>query len=139
MSLPENGMRPRTCSMPSRNSLTKPRASIWRREFPNIELDTDKYTVREFEINSKGVIVHRSESFRSRSINSICSSEGDIGPDSPISCTTSSLSRDSPRMSPVAYVHRVVVVGAPGCGKTALNQQLMTSEYLGGFNTSSGM
>ncbi|KAH3770128.1 hypothetical protein DPMN_171409 [Dreissena polymorpha] len=137
--LHDNGMRPRTCSMPSSNSLKKPRAQILRREFMNIEADPDTYTVREFEMNSKGVIIHRSDSLRSRSTNSIVSSEGDIGPISPlsqISHTSSSLSRESPRLSPLAYVHRVLVLGASGCGKTALNQQFMTSEYLGGFNTS---
>ncbi|XP_052233033.1 GTP-binding protein RAD-like [Dreissena polymorpha] len=76
--LHDNGMRPRTCSMPSSNSLKKPRAQILRREFMNIEADPDTYTVREFEMNSKGVIIHRSDSLRSRSTNSIVSSEGDI-------------------------------------------------------------
>lgn len=137
-------MRPRTSSMPTRNAFRKPmhlkRACLGL----NIEPDTETYTVRAFEMNSKGVIVRRSDSMRSRSTNSIVSSEGDFCPLSPNSRTSSSLSRESVNTSPGSvpptnmFPMRVLVLGAPGCGKTAITQQFMTSEYLGGFDTSIG-
>ena len=136
-------MRPRTSSMPTRNAFRKPQ--IRRTLFGlNIEPDIETYTVRTFEMNSKGVIVRRSDSMRSRSTNSIVSSEGDFCPLSPNSRTSSSLSRDSVNTSPGSvpptnmFPARVLVLGSPGCGKTAITQQFMTSEYLGGFDTSIG-
>lgn len=136
-------IRPRTSSMPTRNAFRKPqikRALLGL----NIEPETETYTVRAFEMNAKGVIVKRSDSMRSRSTNSIVSSEGDFCPLSPTSRTSSSLSRDSINTSPGSaaptnlFPARVLVLGSPGCGKTAITQQFMTSEYLGGFDTSIG-
>lgn len=133
-------IRPRTCSMPSRSSFRKPHHQELQRALLrlNIEPDTETYTVRSFEMNSKGVIIKRNDSMRSRSTNSIVSSEGDLCPLSPMSRTSSSLSRESVGTSPGMFPCRVMVIGAPGVGKTALTQQFMTSEYLGGFDTSVG-
>ncbi|WAR12075.1 GEM-like protein [Mya arenaria] len=135
-----NDMRPRTSSMPSRNAFKRSHEQLLQKTLLglNIEPELETYTVREFEMNSKGVIVHRSDSMRSRSTNSVMSSEGDFCPISPTSRTSSSLSRDSVAPSPVpsAPPARVLVTGIVGCGKTAITQQFMTSEYLGGFNTS---
>ncbi|KAL4234566.1 hypothetical protein ACF0H5_006207 [Mactra antiquata] len=137
-------MRPRTSSMPTRNSLRKPHAQDLRRAFLGLNIDPlgDRYTVRAFEMNSKGIIIKRSDSLRSRSTNSVLSSEGDIYPLSPLSQTSSSVSRESVRTSPgsvfptVSIPTRVLITGAPDVGKTAIAQQFMTSEYLGGFDTS---
>lgn len=139
-------MRPRTSSMPTRNTLKKPHPQQLRQAFLGLNIDPlgDKYTVRAFEMNSKGIIIRRSDSMRSRSTNSVISSEGDFCPLSPLSHTSSSLSRDSIRTSPgsfaptISFRTRILIVGAPDVGKTALAQQFMTSEYLGGFDTSIG-
>lgn len=139
-------IRPRTCSMPSRSSFRKPHHQELQRALLrlNIETDTETYTVRSFKMNSKGVIIKRTDSMRSRSTNSIVSSEGDMCPLSPVSQTSSSVSRESVGTSPCStaasgmFPCRVMVVGAPDVGKTALTQQFMTSEYLGGFDTSAG-
>ena len=135
-------MRPRTSSMPSRSAFRKPHAHLLQKAVLglNIEPDTETYTVRAFEMNSKGVIIHRSDSLRSRSTNSIMSSEGDFCPLSPTSRTSSSVSRESvnPSPGPSKPHARVLVIGMASCGKTAITQQFMTSEYLGGFDTSIG-
>lgn len=137
-------IRPRTSSMPTRNAFRKPHAQQLQRALLrlNIEPDVETYTVRSFEMNSKGVIIKRNDSMRSRSTNSIVSSEGDFCPISPLSRTSSSMSRESVGTSPGSVAQstvpplRVMVLGGPAVGKTALTQQFMTSEYLGGFDTS---
>ena len=128
-------MRPRTCSMPT---------SAYRRLMLqgthlrlNIQPDTEEYTVRSFKTKSKGIVA-LGDSRRKRSSNSVSSSEGDVCPVSPVSISSCSLSRESIVMCPAMLPSRVIVIGASSVGKTALTQQFMTSEYLGGFNTSYG-
>ena len=137
-------IRPRTSSMPTRNSFKKPFLQHTHLGL-NIEPDIETYMVRSFHMNSKGEIVYRSDSIRSRSANSVFSSDGDFCPLSPSSRTSSSISRDSAgTVSPASgaqimpFSARVLVLGAPGVGKTALTEQFLTSEYLGGFDTSIG-
>lgn len=130
-----DGMRPRTASMPSGSAC---RPSLIRQQERVLEHDSDLYTVRMFEVNNKGVIKMRSDSWRSRSTASM-SSEGElytIG----YSPAASSSSQDSLINNNVPQKASVVsVLGAEGVGKTALAQQFMTSEYLGGFDTSTGI
>lgn len=142
----QDEIRPRTSSMPTRNAFRRPQSQQLQRALLrlNIEPDEEKYTVRSFEMNSKGVIIKRTDSMRSRSTNSIVSSEGDFCPLSPLSRTSSSMSRESLGTSPISTAQpslppiRVMVLGGPAVGKTALTQQFMTTEYLGGFDTSIG-
>lgn len=139
----EDDIRPRTSSMPTRSNFRRPQAHLLQRALLrlNIEQDADKYPVRSFEMNSKGVIVKRTDSMRSRSTNSI-QSDGDLYPLSPVSQTSSSVSKESVGTSPgstapVAFDPvKISIMGAPSVGKTAIAQQFMTSEYLGGFDTS---
>jgi hypothetical protein len=137
-------IRPRTHSMPTRSSFRKPdtRHLQLARLRLNKYIDNETYNVRSFEISSKGVITKRPDSIRTKSTNSIYSPDGDFLSTSPQSIISSSLSKESLRVSPntvslpaLPPIH-VMILGEPGVGKTGLAQQFMTLEYLGGFNTS---
>ena len=129
-------MRPRTCSMPTRNTFRKPR--LLGHDALHLDSDNEIYRLRSFSTTSKGIIVNTGDSFRSRSTSSVYSSGSEQYPLSPSSRTSSSHSRDSFGIGPPTVPFSVTVLGAPGVGKTALTQQFMTSEYLGGFDTSIG-
>ena len=137
-------IRPRTLSMPTAGY-------SGRALFPNLshrhrglttsipDHESDFYTtIRMFEVNSKGVIKKRSDSWRSRSSASF-SSEGEPGLVcySPLESSSSIDSVGCAASDPTPGLI-VLVLGEEGVGKTALTQQFMTSEYLGGFDTSSG-
>ena len=127
-------MRPRTCSMPTRNTFRKP--NTLSHHALHLDVDSDFYTLRSFS-TSKGIIVNRGDSVRSRSTNSVYSSGSEQLQLSPSSRTSSTYSRESfGVVSKIPF--RVAVLGAPGVGKTAITQQFTTSEYLGGFDTSIG-
>lgn len=103
--------------------------------------------VRSFKTTSKG-IVNRGDSFK-RSSNSLASngSVGSIDKDAgvvtivtpasgPRRSSTNSVESGPPQsvcssVSPSNY--RVLMMGAPGVGKTALTRQFMTSEYKGTY------
>lgn len=143
----DEGIRPRTSSMPVRSDIKKPNLHHLHHRhhghlsmFYNHDHDLNTYPVRMFEVNSKGVIKKRSDSMRSRSSTSF-SSDGELC--APLS--QSSLASSSSRGSTETYksvgpvnASVVMVLGVSGVGKTALTQQFMTSEYLGGFDTSMG-
>lgn len=131
----DDDMRPRTCSMPTRNTIKRP--TFLGRNTLHLDVDNEIYTLRSFSTTSKGVVVNRGDSLRSRSTNSVYSSGSELFPLSPSSRTSSSLSRESLGAGSDA-VFRVAVLGSAGVGKTAITQQFMTSEYLGGFDTSIG-
>lgn len=140
-----DGIRPRTSSMPTKSSVRKPTLLHLNHrhhthEYNANEHDADKYPVRMFKVNSKGVIKSRSDSMRSRGSASF-SSEGEMCRMLSQSSLASSSSHDSistykslGNMS-TSYVK---VLGGTDVGKTALMQQFMTSEYMGGFDTSNG-
>ena len=132
-------MRPRTCSMPTRNTFRKPGLGLLGQGHHGLHLDveTDIYRLRTFSTTSKGLVINRGDSVRSRSTNSVYSSGSEQFPLSASSRTSSTLSRESFGLMPVVPF-RVTVLGAAGVGKTAITQQFMTSEYLGGFDTSIG-
>ena len=132
-------MRPRTCSMPTRNTFRKIGQGLLCQGHHGLHLDvdTDIYRLRSFSTTSKGIVINRGDSVRSRSTNSVCSSEGEQLPPAHSSRTSSTHSRESFGLVPVISF-RVTVLGAAGVGKTAITQQFMTSEYLGGFDTSIG-
>ena len=130
-------MRPRTCSMPTRNTFRKPGLGLLGQAHHGLHLDveTDLYRLRTFSTTSKGLVINRGDSMRST--NSIYSSGSEQFPLSASSRTSSTLSRESFGLMQVVPF-RVTVLGASGVGKTAITQQFMTSEYLGGFDTSIG-
>lgn len=131
--------RPRTYSMPTRNEIQKPNLHYFSTPRNN-ENELETYKVRKFEVNSKGVIKKRSDSLRSRSSASF-SSDCDISGQLSLSSLALSSSQESVgvfKSCGSADTSTVAVFGGPGVGKTALMQQFMTSEYLGGFDTSMG-
>ncbi|KAH3723514.1 hypothetical protein DPMN_049304 [Dreissena polymorpha] len=74
-------MRPRTLSMPTKNSYTKP--LLYHKQPRHYRSHTafhtdDHHLERIFEMSSKGQLVKKSDSMWSRSKNSIKSSEGDV-------------------------------------------------------------
>ena len=133
--MPDDDIRPRTSSMPTRNTIKRP--GCLTHTALHLDVDYEQYTMRSFATTSKGVVVNRGDSMRSRSSNSVYSSGSELCPLSPESQTSSSISRES--ISAVSdSVFRIAVLGSSGVGKTAITQQFMTSEYLGGFDTSIG-
>jgi hypothetical protein len=133
-------MRPRTYSMPTRNDIRKSHSQLLLRNthrLPESAVE-DKHNIRAFEINRKGVIVKRAAFVRSKTAHRIVPTEGYFGSPSSLS-----VSKGRPTIRPstglqLTSQRKIVVVGAATVGKTALTQQLVTSEYLGGFNTSIG-
>ena len=103
--------------------------------------DPNLRRVRSFKTTSKGV-VNRGDSFRKKGAR--C---GGLGKESPPRGLTPNVSPHlsaSPRLAPnqAAEVvpnsyYKVVALGAPGVGKTAITQQFMTSEYIA-FDSSMG-
>lgn len=144
----DEGIRPRTCSMPTRSEIKKPNLHhISRRHHGNLSYTNEHengigtYPVRMFEVNSKGVIQKRADSMRSCSTTSI-SSESELCGHHSRSSLASSSSQDSVgtcKSGGHVATSVVKVLGGDGVGKTAIAQQFMTSEYLGGFDTSMGM
>ena len=127
----EQEMRSRTSSMPTRSLIKKPRIQHLRRSQQNLfsRPELEMHIVRSFELSNKGKIVKRSESRSTRSSNSELSLEDDL-----------SLPKNMSRMSSVDVTgrYRVLVRGTDAVGKTALMQQFLTTQYLGGFDTTSG-
>ncbi|KAL8590264.1 hypothetical protein ACOMHN_006380 [Nucella lapillus] len=137
-------MRPRTSSLPTKNSirrpilqyLTPPHTSSSARDHDEF------YTIRSFVTTSKGQLVNRGDSLRSRSTNSIMSSgSGSMTELTRLSQASSQCSLchegsgpESPSALPLLY--RVLMLGSAGVGKSSLTQQFATSEYLGTFGPS---
>ncbi|KOB52138.1 GTP-binding protein RAD, partial [Operophtera brumata] len=100
---------------------------------PNTGVEEEYYRLRHFR---KGV-VNRGDSLRSRrsrSNTSVASSASstEAGTRASAPCSLAS-SRDS---SAGLSTYRVLVLGAPGVGKSSLVGQFMTSEYLHAYDTS---
>ncbi|KAK3085305.1 hypothetical protein FSP39_001313 [Pinctada imbricata] len=128
-------IRPRTSSLPTKNTYKKPNLLTIKATAGILYEDSenDFYRQRHFETTSKGGLVNRGDSLISRSTNSIVSSGSEIGA---LSRTSSSVSQGSLGNDVSGKTYNVLMLGAQGVGKTALTQQFMTSEYLGGFDTS---
>jgi hypothetical protein len=54
------------------------------------------------------------------------------------SCNSTGSAYESPESCGETALHRVLMLGGPGVGKTALTQQFLTSEYMAAQNTSFG-
>jgi len=129
-------IRPRTSSLPTKNTYRRPLIKNLRTYAE--DHDHDMYRLRTFEMTSKGV-VNRGDSIKSRSTNSIVSSDGDGNAMSPesSSCSQNSLANSDFECSlSKNKPYKIVILGALGVGKSAIAQQFMTSEYL--FDTSIG-
>jgi hypothetical protein len=127
----EEEMRTRTSSMPTTSLCNKPRIQHLRHSHQNLfaRPELEIHTVRSFELDNKGKIIKRSESKSTRSSTSELSFDDDFF-----------LSKNTSRMSSVevAEGYNVYVKGIEGVGKTALMQQFLTTQYLGGFDTVNG-
>ncbi|XP_074644733.1 uncharacterized protein LOC141901419 isoform X1 [Tubulanus polymorphus] len=151
-------IRPRTSSMPTKNDFKKPDflsppspTSYMKRSSEKDEDHCPLYRVRSFRTTSKG-IVNRGDSFKSRSTNSVAST-GSLGSTSRLSnsmddcraggCSESVKSHGSTANSVASSTgstaYRVIILGAGGVGKTAITKQFMTSEYMGAFDTTTGL
>ena len=147
----ESKPRQRTYSMPNRNRFRKPRTGAptvdCRDEKPDLT-DTDFYRVRTFSTSRKGII-NRGDSFKKKhlsgqsSSNDVCSFPVPMEEDFRLRtwsttsqgssvCSVASSSADTP------VVHKVLISGSSGVGKTSLLQQFMTSEYMGNNEASLG-
>lgn len=136
----DDDIRPRTSSLPTKNTYRKPDiGSLYLH--PNVnygEHESDIYRIRNFELTSKGAIINRGDSLRSRSTNSIVSDgSGDFGA---LSRTSSSLSQGSSfgtsnGSAGNGVIYRVLVLGADRVGKSSIIRQFTTSEYLGGLDS----
>lgn len=102
--------------------------------------DANLRRVRSFKTTSKGV-VNRGDSFRKKGAR--C---GGLGKESPPCGMTPNVSphlSGNPRLAPAPVVEnnssyfKIVALGAPGVGKTAITKQFMTSEYIA-FDSSLG-
>ncbi|XP_022253612.1 GTP-binding protein REM 1-like [Limulus polyphemus] len=116
------------------NSITDdtfPERSSSNCSLPLPEEERDYYQrLRNFSITPKGVI-NRGDSFRSKSYSShSVSSCGSQPPTAELSVESS----DIPACSTVRY--RILVLGCPGVGKSALTTQFTTSEYICAYDTS---
>ncbi|XP_050712943.1 GTP-binding protein REM 2-like isoform X2 [Eriocheir sinensis] len=114
-----------------------------RRRNSSADPSTGVCRLRQFSITSRGGVVNRGDSFRPRRSASNTS----------VTSTVSSCSRErlpsvgsipstpgcskvpTPTASPQ---HRVVMIGAPGVGKSTLITQFMTSEYMCAYDDSPG-
>ncbi|KAJ8303069.1 hypothetical protein KUTeg_019465 [Tegillarca granosa] len=129
-------MRPRTSSLPAKNNYKKPYLNSLRvnAAISGGDSESDLYRLRTFVTTPKG-IVNRGDSLRSKSTSSVLSSGSEMGALSRTSSTQSSIGNSIGSHGNVNTL-KVLVLGAESVGKTALIQQFMTSEYLGGFDTS---
>ena len=95
-----------------------------RSQTDSLDLGDEWQRVRHFVITPKGV-VNCGDSLRSKSCCSLGGSCGDVSRNDSIASLLSQHSQDG---LPVTYT--VIIVGAPGVGKTTLAQQFLTSECL---------
>lgn len=88
---------------------------------------------RSFSVSRKGVVNHEGDTVVSRVFGSSSSIGSDISGDvicrSRASSFNSQSSIGSPEVSTASY--KVLMIGAPGVGRTSLTRQFLTSEYIG--------
>ncbi|ELT87346.1 hypothetical protein CAPTEDRAFT_220080 [Capitella teleta] len=151
-----SSMRRRTYSMPTKNRYRKPsQAEITSaaaagdstqssRHSSQGDDDEDFVRVRTFSTSARGII-NRGDSFKRRCLNLAAAdapggevdTDGDVHRERTWSNTSQGSSAGSGASSCSSPpVHRVVVMGARGVGKTAIIQQFMTSEYMGNADSS---
>lgn len=145
----QDEMRPRTSSMPTKNTWRKPQLlgpPPWSGEYTDdlFVRDSDDipysneaencgqcsptaaYRMRSFTTTSKG-LVNRGDS--------LVTNYSWISPNNSVSDYPSGSNSTSSLTSAQAY--KVLVLGAPSVGKAAIIQQMMTSEYMGWKSTDS--
>lgn len=96
--------------------------------------------VRSFKTTSKGVI-NRGDSFRKRSSNRNVASGSTNGHDSPALAhgTSNTNFECTPAADePVSSYFKVQILGPPGCGKTSITNQFMSSDYANAYDSMNG-
>jgi Rad/Gem-related GTP binding protein 1 len=149
-------VRRRTYSMPTKNRYRKPSSESGcdstqsSRHSSQGDDDDDLVRVRTFSTSARGII-NRGDSFKRRSgvlqppsmesvqLQQQATGEEDVQRERTWSNTSQGSSAGSAASScGTPPVHRVVVMGARGVGKTSIIQQFMTSEYMGNADASLG-
>ncbi|XP_049879929.1 uncharacterized protein LOC126376523 [Pectinophora gossypiella] len=103
---------------------------------PNTGVEEEYYRLRHFSITGKGV-VNRGDSLRSRRSRSNTSVASSASSTEAVTRASAPCSLASSRDSSAGLsAYRVLVIGAPGVGKSSLVGQFMTSEYLHAYDTS---
>ncbi|XP_063388026.1 uncharacterized protein LOC134673903 [Cydia fagiglandana] len=103
---------------------------------PNTGVEEEYYRLRHFSITGKGV-VNRGDSLRSRRSRSNTSVASSASSTEAVNRASAPCSLASSRDSSAGLSsYRVLVLGAPGVGKSSLVGQFMTSEYLHAYDTS---
>ncbi|KAM3955809.1 uncharacterized protein ACR2FA_010250 [Aphomia sociella] len=103
---------------------------------PNTGVEEEYYRLRHFSITGKGV-VNRGDSLRSRRSRSNTSVASSASSTEAVTRASAPCSLASSRDSSTGLsAYRVLVLGAPGVGKSSLVGQFMTSEYLHAYDTS---
>ncbi|XP_013165553.1 PREDICTED: uncharacterized protein LOC106116315 isoform X2 [Papilio xuthus] len=103
---------------------------------PNTGVEEEYYRLRHFSITGKGV-VNRGDSLRSRRSRSNTSVASSASSTEAVTRASAPCSLASSRDSSAGLsAYRVLVLGAPGVGKSSLIGQFMTSEYLHAYDTS---
>ncbi|XP_053618548.1 uncharacterized protein LOC128679988 isoform X2 [Plodia interpunctella] len=103
---------------------------------PNTGVEEEYYRLRHFSITGKGV-VNRGDSLRSRRSRSNTSVASSASSTEAVTRASAPCSLASSRDSSTGLsTYRVLVLGAPGVGKSSLVGQFMTSEYLHAYDTS---
>lgn len=130
-----------SCATPEVAAAHLEQLKSWQREY-------DIMPVRQFQSSSKGKIINRGDTVRRKSFDvtaDLALANGDVEHDdddgtpksarssrasSRASIISSNASSTIPGLPPV--IHKVLVMGDHGVGKTALVHQFLTSEYMGG-------
>ena len=154
------GIRRRTYSMPTKNPYRRPRRDRSRESrSPRLssgaeedkdpeeeESDDDIVRVRTFSSSAKG-FTNRGDSFKRRSTSNQTLCESAVLPQRANSFRQrtwsatsqgSSVGSGGSSSATTPRVHKVLVLGANGVGKTSLIQQFMTSEYMGNTDSVAG-
>lgn len=117
-----------------------------RRRNSSADPSTGVCRLRQFSVTSRGGVVNRGDSFRPRRSASNTSVTSTVSSCSrerlPSVCSVGSIP-STPGCSKVPTPtappqHRVVMIGAPGVGKSTLITQFMTSEYMCAYDDSPG-
>ncbi|XP_014681058.1 PREDICTED: GTP-binding protein REM 1-like [Priapulus caudatus] len=142
--------RPRVSSCPTRPRPRHTASTLHPLSASAENSNEDIYRVRCFTVSSKGDVVNRLDSIRSRSNRSINSTHSSSSMGSGSDCkearaggiSPATMSRASTPHSEVGLgdntpLHRVFILGSAGVGKTALVDQFMSCEYKNTYESDS--
>lgn len=95
--------------------------------------------VRSFKTTSKGGVINRGDSFRKRNSSRNLASGSTNGHDSPMlahAASNNSAFECTPKADePASSYFKVQILGPPGCGKTSITNQFMSSDYANAYDS----